>query len=258
MVNRRIVSFTVLALIVAAFSPCAPASAETLVESNVDSRLVVSFRVAGAELQKWIPAPWQVTPPASGPSRDANLNVVFVQRFLSLDGDGKAGAATLNRVVALAAPVKNAQTGETGPVVIRIYTSDHDALPGPYKNSVKAGVRREQTHKGEKLEAGTASDLWEMQTNGGRIEVQVAYQRGVPSRVKAETNVRSAVQPDFFRIYRVDQGLDVVKSVPAGVDRTQGFRFRSTVPELAKLFDGAEQLVSVTAIPFYIRQVSLP
>jgi len=259
MVNRRVPSFVLLALVAsAALLAGAPARAEALVESNVDSRLVLAFRVAAAEVQKWVPAPWQVAPAASGPSKDANLNMVLVQRLLSLDGEGKAGAGALTRVIALVAPAKNTQTGEAGPMVIRIYTTDHAGLPGTYKNSLKATVRREQAHKGDNLEPGTASELWEMQTNGGRIEVQVAYQRGVPSRVKAEAKVRSAVEPSFFRIYRVDQGLDVVKSVATGVDRTQSFRFRSTVPELAKLFDGKEQLVSITAIPFYIRQVSLP
>jgi len=31
-----------------------------------------------------------------------------------------------------------------------------------------------------------------------------------------------------------------------------------TVPELGKLFDGTEQIVSVVAIPFYLRNVYLP
>jgi len=30
------------------------------------------------------------------------------------------------------------------------------------------------------------------------------------------------------------------------------------MPELRKLFDGTEQLISVSVIPWYLRQVSLP
>src|SRR5439155_196592 len=83
-------------------------------------------------------------------------------------------------------------------------------------------------------------------------------QRAVPSRAKSDSKVYSAVEPTFFRLYRVDQGMDVVKSVPAGIDRVQSYRFRSTVPELTRLFDGTEQLVAVSVIPWYAREVRLP
>jgi hypothetical protein len=49
-----------------------------------------------------------------------------------------------------------------------------------------------------------------------------------------------------------------VKSVPGGVDRLQSYEFRSTVPELSKLLDDSARLVSITAIPWYILQASLP
>src|SRR5207245_9254126 len=113
-------------------------------------------------------------------------------------------------------------------------------LPAPHKHSVNASVRREVTRKGEGNEHGTGSELWQMQTDGGSIEVQVAYQRAVPSRAKSDSKVYSAVEPTFFRLYRVDQGMDVVKSVPAGIDRVHRDGLRSTVPELARLFDGTE------------------
>lgn len=38
----------------------------------------------------------------------------------------------------------------------------------------------------------------------------------------------------------------------------QGYEFRTTVSELAKLFDGSEQLVSISVLPWYVRQVFLP
>jgi hypothetical protein len=49
-----------------------------------------------------------------------------------------------------------------------------------------------------------------------------------------------------------------VKSLPAGIDRVKNYRFRSTVGELQKLFDGSEQVIAVTAIPSYTRQTLLP
>jgi hypothetical protein len=184
--------------------------------------------------------------------------VVLLQRLLVLGPDGKPTPGATHRTVALVVPAKNTQTDESAPVVIRVFTADPQGVPGPYKNSVKASVRRELTLKGDGNEPGAGSEQWQMQTTGGSIEVQIAYQRGVPSRSNAESKVYSAVEPTFFRLYRVDQGVDVVKSVPAGIDRVQSYRFRSTVTELARLFDGSEQLIAAAVIPWYVREVKLP
>ena len=233
--------------------------AETPVGSNVDTRFVVALRVAEAELQKWLPAPWQLSPPATGPSKDANLNVIFVDRLLNLDADGKPAGGGTYRVVALSVPAKNPQTGESAPFSIRIFAGDPQALPGPYKTSVLATVKREQTLSGANLEPGVGEEAWEARdAAGGMIALRVRYQRAVPSRVKVEARPHSAIEPSFFRIYRVDQGVDVLKSVPTGVDRVQAYSLRVTVAELGKLFDGSEQLVSLSAVPFYLRQTSLP
>ena len=50
----------------------------------------------------------------------------------------------------------------------------------------------------------------------------------------------------------------MVRSIPAGIDRVQAYSLRVTVPELRPLFDGSEQLVSVSLIPWYLREVSQP
>jgi hypothetical protein len=249
------IAFTII-VAVPGFRP--GAGAETLVETNFDSRLNVQFRVAEAALKSSVPAPWQIAPAASGPGKDANLTVVFLQRLLVLSPEGKPTPGATHRTVALVVPAKNTQTDESAPVVLRVFTADPQGVPGPYKNSVKANVRRELTLKGDGNEPGVGSEQWQMQADSGTIEVQLAYQRGVPSRTKGESKVYSAVEPTFFRLYRVDQGVDVVKSVPAGIDRVQSFRFRSTVPEFARLFDGSEQVIAVSVIPWYFREVRLP
>lgn len=234
--------------------------AETAVESNVDIRLTLAFQAREGDLQSWLPAPWQVNPVTAGPSKGANLFVVFIQNLLRQTPDSKLSESSgTARAVALAVPAKHPQTGEESTFVTRIYTTDHASLPGPYKNSTKADVRRELVLKGENLEPGYGSDNWEMkEASGGTILVRFTYQRSLPVRAKIEQKPRSAVEPNFYRIYRVDLGVELVKSVPAGIDRLQSYEFRSTVPELAKLFDGTAQLVSITASPWYVRQVSLP
>jgi hypothetical protein len=88
--------------------------------------------------------------------------------------------------------------------------------------------------------------------------LQLAYLRSLPVRSKVGTEARSAAEPDFFRIYRVDQGTEVVKSTPSGIDPLQSYEFKSSVRELAKMLDSDAQLISITAVPWYVRQVSLP
>jgi hypothetical protein len=257
MKTRWLVVSMVLALIATA-PALRPPAADTLVENNVDTRLNLHYRVSDAALKTWVPAPWQVNPASSGPAKDANLTVVLLQRLIVLGPDGKPTPGATHRTVALTVPAKNAQTDESAPVVLRVLTADPQGVPGPYKNSVKASVRREFTLKGDGNEPGIGSEHWQMQADGGTLEVQIAYQRGVPSRSQGQTKVYSAVEPTFYRLYRFDQGVDFVKSVPAGIDRVQSYRFRSTVPELAKLFDGSEQLIAIAVIPWYVREVRLP
>jgi hypothetical protein len=42
------------------------------------------------------------------------------------------------------------------------------------------------------------------------------------------------------------------------VDRVQDYQLRVSAPELSGIFDGTEQVVAITAIPLYVRQVFLP
>ena len=57
---------------------------------------------------------------------------------------------------------------------------------------------------------------------------------------------------------RYDEASELVKSVPVGVDRVSNYAFSSTIQELQKIFDGSEQLRSITIRPWYVREVFLP
>jgi len=162
--------------------------------------------------------------------------------------------------VALVAPAKHAQTGKSALFVIRVFAPHEDInLYNPYKNSVRATIRREYTFKGADLEPGTVSDLWELRDSaGGMLKFRIKYQRAVPRRVKPEYKPHSSVEPTFFRIYRVDQGSDLIKSIPAGINRVQSYQLHVTVSELRKLFDGTEKIVGIVAIPWYVRKLFLP
>jgi hypothetical protein len=247
-----------LALFLALF--VATVYAETLVESSVESRLYLAFQAQESELQSWLPEPWKVSPMATGPSKSANLTVIFVQTLLCETPEGKPSpSGGMARYVVLTVPAKHAQTGEETVFVTRVYTTDADRIPGHYKNAVKADMRREFSLKVENMEPGTGNDYWEMkEASGGTIKVQFAYKRSAMNRVKWERKIRSAVDPNLSYMYRVDQTAELLKSVPAGIDQLQSYEFRSTVPELSKLLNDSAKLVSVTEIPCYILQVSQP
>lgn len=260
MTHRNITDWLFFCVLsVATFFLIHPAGAETLFQSTADTRLTVAFRVGQAELQKLVPAPWQVMPIPGGPLKEANFFFVFIDSFLVLDAQGKPDQGGVTRKVAFAVPAKHTQTGEMATVITGGFTANIAEVPGPYKDFVQATVRREQTHKGVNMEIGVGEDFWEVKDNhGGIIELRIQYQGALPPRAKSEQKIYSAVEPSFFRIYRIDTATDIVKSIPAGIERVQNYQFRVAMPELKKLFDGTEQLVAVAVIPLYVRQIFLP
>ena len=233
--------------------------AETLFQSTAETRLTVALKVGQAELQKFVPAPLQVMPVPGGPLKEANFFILFVDAFLIQDPQGKPDKGGIARKALLSAPIKHTQTGEMAFLVTGGFSADSQDVPGPYKNAVQATVRREQTHKEANLEAAVVEDFWEVRdARGAAIELRVQYQSALPSRAKAEQKIYSAVEPSFFRIYRIETATDILKSIPAGINRVQNYQLRVAVPELSKLFDGTEQLVGITATPLYVRQIFLP
>jgi hypothetical protein len=243
----------------AAAAAASTAWAEKYVQATVENRTIFAFKVNAASLQRWVPAPWQVTPVASGPAKDANVNLQFIDRLLDQDGEGKAVSTPTYRNVVLTTAGMNPQTKEAGPLVLRIYSTSADAVPGFYKTAVPATVDREQTITASGTALGSVLDRWSMKDGkGGSIDMLLQYQRGTPVRTKVEAKPRSGMDPAIWRIYRIDMSTDVLRSVHGATDRVQKFELRIKVPELAPLFDGSEQLIAVTSIPHYTRQAFLP
>ena len=64
------------------------------------------------------------------------------------------------------------------------------------------------------------------------------YQLALPLRAKSEQKIYSAAEPSFFRTYRIETATDMLKSIPAGINRVQNYQLRVAMPELKNLFDG--------------------
>ena len=258
---KRLIGFPVLFIIAllpfTGLSLNATARAETLVGSNADSRLSVALAVRPEAAQAWLPAPWQVESLPKGPFKGANLVITCIDRLLNLDPKGKPAGGGTFRLAALYVPAKHPQTGESAPFIIRVY-GPHAGV-GPYKNSVQATVRREAATRGTGFEPGTGSESWLLQDQaGGILEFQMNYRRALPKRSSGEARPHSNIDPTFFRMYRYDQLMDVVKSIPDDIDRVQSHHLRVTISELRELFNGTEQLVGIALVPWYGRQTFLP
>ena len=235
--------------------PAKPSKAETLVVDGMFYRLFVAFKVDQKAAQAWLPAPWKVVSLSKGPLQGSNSMLFLDDRFVMQDGEGKLEQWPVRAV--LISPGVHTKTGEFAFFVTRIYWPYDD--PHDYKNAVKATVHREATIKNAASESGAGSEMWKVQDNdGGILEFQMNYQRGVTKRVKSEFKVRSSVDPEFIRIYHDDYSSDLVKSIPAGIDRVQNYKFRTTIPELRKMFDGSEQLIAIMVNPCRVRKVFLP
>ena len=128
---------------------------------------------------------------------------------------------------------------------------------GARKTTVHANIVRSETVEANDLEA-MVSDRIEARLDQGVIALELQYRRGVPERVTSEGRVRFTTESEHVRVYQADELVDVVKSVPAAIDRLERFDLQVTLPELADIFDGSEQVVNVTVQPWFFRRVYAP
>jgi hypothetical protein len=193
----------------------------------------------------------------AGPSKDANLLVNFIDWLTVQNPDGKPGE--IARLVALAVPARKNGTEASMPMVVAGLVSAPSLAPGPYGTFALAKVTVDRHIHTDAAGASMGEEAWEFKGDKGEsVEHQLKYARGVATRGKTEAKVHSAIKPDYYRIYRSESANDVVKSAVTGVDRTQSFVFKASGGLMSQIFDGSEQLVSITSLPWYFRQVTLP
>ena len=137
---------------------------------------------------------------------------------------------------------------------------DPDA-PGAFEVYAHATTHRmsRATENGAGKPAMT-EEHWEFAAAGGEfMEVHLKYERGVARRSSNEVKFWSAVNPGFQQLFKIEQGLDIMRNVTTGVrDRVTEFRYKAGGGKIAALFDGTERVLSIDALPWYNRTVSLP
>lgn len=243
-----------LSLAAVAYPACAQ---ERLVGTYGEARTILAFKVSDAALQKLLPEGWQSSPVGAGPSKEANLTVSFVDQLVAQGPDGKPEPGI--RIAAVSVPAKKMGTEATVALVLTGFSSDSSYVPGAYGNFTLAEATVERSVRTDPAGTSGAQESWQFSAgNGDSLELQLQYVHGVAARGKVEAKVHSGKTPDFYRIYRIEQAVDVVRSTATGMDRAQKFSFKASGQQFAQLFDGSEQLISISSLPWYTRQVFLP
>lgn len=226
----------------------------TLLNVTRDTKIHVRLRVNPAALQRRLPQPWTIAPAGEGPHAGANLVVIFSEVLLRQDADGGPAPDSVDLSAAFLIPAAHAQTQEPASFIFRVLTANPGAVPGRYRNSVRAAVRRARSLVGHGVSTTITDEIVLESADGGVVELRLQYESGVPVRMRWLTTLRSAADPALARAYSSDALVDVVWSEPAGILRARDVRFRVTEPSLRDLFDGTERLVSITALPWFVRE----
>ena len=154
-------------------------------------------------------------------------------------------------------PSKN-PAGEAVGVVVGGFAPKAGA-PGPY--SVYEAATTSIDRRSHKDAEGKLiiDETWDIRGDeGNTLQIELQFTHGVLARGMAEAKLHSASKPDFYRIYKFEQAADVVRSTATGIDRVSKFSFKTSGPKLAPLFDGSQQLIAITSVPFYSRTIYLP
>lgn len=204
-----------------------------------------------------LPDGWQIDAPSAGPSKGSNLSVVLIDQIMAQDAEGKPVDAVRGAV--LVVPTKKQGMEKAAPMVIGGLFSPASYVPGPYSNNVYAKATLDRKIHSDPAGVTNVEEAWSFTTDDGdSLQAQVQYTRGVPVRANVELPVYSGAKPDFYRLYRVEQATDVVRSTVTGADRAQKVSVKASGRQLTPLFAGSEKLISVTVIPSYSRQIFLP
>lgn len=245
-------------LVCAAILAAASASAQTanVTEWSSETRMVLNFRVSPERLQTMLPAGWIVAPSTSAATPGANLNVTMMERAIVLDPQGKPLKSGTSRYVVLGVPARHAQSGQANTVIVSGISPEGEGAYGVYQTATTARVERSVSGDGEAQ--ARVQESWQfVAASGDRIELRATYRRAPASKAHVDSVVRSARRPEFQRTYHIDQVADQIKSA-AGSERAEQLEFKASGPLLSTLFDGSEVLVGASAIPFYVREITIP
>jgi len=251
---RRFVLLTPVCIL-AAFG-VQTATAETLTGSNVDSRVLVAMQFDADAVQAMMPKGWTLFPFPGGALKGANSLLIFADRYLGMDAEGKPKDPSSYRAIAMASLGKSATTDEVRTFVTRVYaTVDGN---DPYGNARLANISRRAGVESMDSSQPKFHENWLLRTDGGQMSMSLSYTAGPLSWAVRESQSYSNVDSGIHHLNKFEQLSDLAMSLPLGKALDGEMEINSSIPELAVLFDGNESTIAVIVIPMYVREVFDP
>ena len=223
-------------------------------EQSIESRLQIDFHVSEDALAQILPPGWDLAVATSGPAKDCNLRLIFIDRMSVNGTDGKPLGKGAGQIVYLTVPMKEASgTGVNAQVVIAGWTSEATDAPGPfdvYRHAPDHKLTRATTigKDGAALEEQT----WSFTTpNGNHIESHVKYERVAAARTTRETTYISAIDPKLALVSKIDSTLNIARNASVETpDRVKDFSYKVVDSRFKALFDGTEKVLSIDFFPW--------
>jgi hypothetical protein len=236
------------------------ATAQTVLEQAAEHRFQLDFRVNDAALAKMLPPGWETVIATSGPAKDCNLRMIFIDRMAIMAGEGKTATPHTARLVYLAIPVKQTGTNNAGQMIILGLTENAGDAPGAFGNyqyATTAKMTRTHSSSGGVM---SGSENWEFAAaSGEHMSLQVEYVRGPARKGANDVKFFHPNDPSKFQIFKTDQAIDIMRNPTTNPpDTIKKFSYKAGGGKIAALFDGTEKVVSWDSFPWYIRTVSAP
>jgi hypothetical protein len=234
--------------------------AQTPVESSAEVRFQLDLKVPDAALAAFLPPGFTLNVATQGPAKDCNLRAIFIDRLTISSPEGKPLGKGSNRLVYLAAPVRDA-VGATAQLVIGGLTADPADAPGPFGNYLHATTATAKRSISGEGAAVTETQDWVFHAaSGEHLEMHITFERGVGNRGQpSDTKFYSARNPATFQISRQEQVLEILRNVTTKPpDKVKQFSFKGSGGSFAKVFDGTDTVVSWDNIVWMMRTVSKP
>ncbi len=246
-----------------AYAQSAPAP--SILERASEYRFQLDLHVNDAALAKMLPSGWISNAATTGPAKDSNLRMIFIDRIDVLGPENKVLGKGSARLVYLAAPVKEVNGTQNGQMILFGLTDDADATPGPFGNSIFAATQmtRNVQANGGKV---TMSEDWNfVAPSGEHMQTHVVYERAAAvgafgsASSGGGTNFYNPADPSKYQIFTTQAATDILRNVTTNPpDRVKEFSYGAGGGKIAALFDGAQKVLSWDSQPIYSRTISAP
>jgi hypothetical protein len=200
-------------------------------------------------VQKFLPAGWNVPS-----STTTNINVTLMERLMVVDAKGQPVSTGSARYLVITTAARNTE-GKTATMALVGISPEAPGSYDVYLPATTATVSR--TTEAQGVEFGRAKETWQfVAVSGENVSLSLQYRRGRLTKSHNDIVVRSGRHPEFQRTYHIDQASEVLRN--ATEDSIETISFKATGGSLSSLFDDNATLLSVTSVPWYFREITVP